>query len=248
MKRTVKDFLQLAGIFMAVEQYIAFKQNKIERINAEIAASKETTLSNQALSAQENSLLTNIKSAAWSHQGRLESLINTKKTLIAQKNGCEDFLSNPNISAEEVILAKQKVEYFKSEISKIDLSIMSDKNETLDKILNMFPWDKNNFIDNYHEILEKWREFLLSLDDNQLCSLISLSIGFIILFNFINIIVILNGNFIIIYFKLEERFPKLANLIKLRQKVTNISLVYSYTIIFILLILLILINASNIII
>lgn len=125
---------------------------------------------------------------------------------------------------------------------------MNDKNETLDKILNMFPWKGNNFIDNYHDKLDQWREFLLSLNDNQLASLISLTLGIIILLNFINIIVILNGNFLINYFKLEERFPKLAYFIKLRQKVTNISLFYSYTIIFILLSFLILINISNLII
>ena len=63
MKRTVKDFLMLAGTLMAVEQYIDYKQKKIERINEAIAASKETTLSNQAMSSQEGELLTSIKTA-----------------------------------------------------------------------------------------------------------------------------------------------------------------------------------------
>lgn len=52
----------------------------------------------QALSSQEGYLLNSVKSAGWGLQGRIEALNNTKQTLIAQKKGCEEVLSNPNTS------------------------------------------------------------------------------------------------------------------------------------------------------
>ena len=58
-------------------------------------------------------------------------------------------------------------------------------------------------------------------------------VAFLVLLCLFNIILIIYGEFLIEYFKLEERFPKLAKLIQLRRKLRRfyMSTLFSISII-----------------
>jgi len=64
------------------------------------------------------------------------------------------------------------------------------------------------------------------LNQVQLNALAHLLAGIFILYNLFNIIFILFGEYLINYFKLEERFPKLALFIRLRKKLQRYYLIF----------------------
>lgn len=83
---------------------------------------------------------------------------------------------------------------------------------------------------------------LSSLSFEQLVAVAHLSSAICILVFLLSIISILFGDQVILYFKLEERFPKLSFIFKLRSKLNKISLFISFTIIISILLSLIYIN------
>lgn len=93
----------------------------------------------------------------------------------------------------------------------------------------------NNFIDNY-------REFLSTLTSEQLAILVNLW-GLLILGTlFTSIITILIGDKIIQYFKLETKYPKLAEFIKIKQKINQFSLIFYIVLFYIVLIIIVSLN------
>ena len=114
----------------------------------------------------------------------------------------------------------------------LNSNILSNNNTN--NFINWFDGLSNNLniINNYND---KYNDFPLNLLPyiNQL-SIVEL----------IFLLIILN----IFIVKLKERYPKLAIIIKLKHKITNISLIYSYVFIFISVICLILINVYNLLI
>lgn len=76
-------------------------------------------------------------------------------------------------------------------------------------------------------------EFLNSLTRLELFAFISLCFNSVILNALISIVFIWYGEFLIKYFKLETRYPKLAKFIDFRRKLQQYSLKYNLFIIFI---------------
>lgn len=91
----------------------------------------------------------------------------------------------------------------------------------------------NNFTDLFHGIIEEWNNLLHSLTLEQLAILSNTLVAFLVLTCLINIILIIYSDFLITFFKLEERFPKLAKFIQLRRKFQRfyMSLFFSISII-----------------
>ena len=88
-----------------------------------------------------------------------------------------------------------------------------------------------------------YKEFLGSLSTEELCCLSNL-IGFLmVLGGLVSITFILFGDYLINYFKLEERFPKLAKYIQLRQKIQRYTLIFHMFMVYLILIVFIIINA-----
>lgn len=78
----------------------------------------------------------------------------------------------------------------------------------------------------------KIREFLSSLTQLELFAFISLCFNSVILSALISIVFILYGNFLIKYFNLEIRYPKLAKFIAFRKNLQKYSLSYNLFLIF----------------
>lgn len=252
--RRVRDVFTIIGLAMTYEQYYAYKTDQIRRIDelrrATVAAAEQNHAIEATMSSEQGRLIENINNIGQGFRGREVEKLNSLHVLEGQKAGCNAVLADSSSTPEQIQFAEAKIKIINEMIEKENFTLNNEKLELFDKVLRLIEesWRRgngNNFMDDSLEILSQWKEFLLTLDDNQLCSLFSIIAGITILLNLISIIVIYNGNFLINFLKLEERYPKLATIIKIRHKVTNISLFYSFTIIFVSLFLLISINVNH---
>ena len=84
---------------------------------------------------------------------------------------------------------------------------------------------------------------LYSLSFEQMVAVAHLSSAICMLVFLLSIISILFGDQLINYFKLEERFPKLSFILRIRRKLNKISLFISFSVIISILLSLIYINS-----
>ena len=78
----------------------------------------------------------------------------------------------------------------------------------------------------------KLQEWLETLSGLQLFAFSIVCFNGLILNALLSILFILYGDFLIRYFKLEERYPKLAKFIQIRRKLQNFSIKYNLAVIF----------------
>ena len=78
-----------------------------------------------------------------------------------------------------------------------------------------------------------YREFLKNLEAAEVVLVGNLFLDSVIISSTINIISQLYGDFLIKRFDLENRYPKLAGLIRYRKKIQKYTLIYSFTMIFV---------------
>jgi len=110
-------------------------------------------------------------------------------------------------------------------------------NTTLHKIYDLILDDLNNKIlskDSINQLIIKYKEILATLEVEQIAAVVNI-LGFVIvLSSLVSIAMVLFGDFLIKYFNLEEKYPKLARFIQIRRKFQFYYLNYNF--IFILLI------------
>src|SRR6266704_1054258 len=120
-------------------------------------------------------------------------------------------------------VTKTKVEYYRTSLEESQNKLTNEL-ESIEQLVN-----KN--------------KFLSTLSFEQLIAVTHLTSTICILINIITIISILFGDQLINYFKLEERFPRLAFIFNLRKKFNNFSLILSFIMIISILIALIYVNS-----
>jgi hypothetical protein len=91
--------------------------------------------------------------------------------------------------------------------------------------------------------LDNFYNYLNSLNLLELSALFNILVLILICLLVTNIIIVLLSNKIIDYFKLEEKYPKISNLLKLRIKFQNYYLVLNFSSLIIIVIAAIIINA-----
>jgi DNA repair ATPase RecN len=118
------------------------------------------------------------------------------------------------------------------------LNHLDKTSETVNKIVDTIINNKgsNNFTDLFDDIIKNWSDFLKSLTFEQLNALSHILAALLVLLCLIDIILIIYNDFLITFFKLEERFPKLAKFIQLRRKFQRFHMSVSFIICFITLI------------
>ena len=98
------------------------------------------------------------------------------------------------------------------------IDTLEKANKILEEINDLLTLDGNNFVNQFNFLLSKFKEFLSTLDVEQLAAVVNI-IGYIIIISsLIGIAAVLYGEFLIQYFKIEEKFPKLSAFIKIRRK------------------------------
>jgi hypothetical protein len=104
---------------------------------------------------------------------------------------------------------------------------------------------KNDFMSQFNIWIVKYKNFLSTLTVEQINYIINI-IGYVIIISsLISIAAVLYGDFLIKYFKLEEKFPKIAKYIIIRRKFQWYYLNYNFIVILILSIFLIILNIEN---
>nr|YP_010192430.1 hypothetical protein LK379_mgp22 [Amanita sinensis]QZN08167.1 hypothetical protein [Amanita sinensis] len=123
-----------------------------------------------------------------------------------------------NYQLENLTKENENMQDIMSEI----LKFFKDNNKFLgdNNIFEIF----NNFINNFNKIFS-------NLSFEQQGAIAHLSGSICILINVLTIISVLFGDQIVLYLKLEERFPKFSFILKLRKRLNNISLIFSLIII-----------------
>ena len=120
--------------------------------------------------------------------------------------------------------------------SDITPSIVTDSTvvESSSSILDSTNVKESSILEYFSEMRGVINEELASLSSEQLCCL-SNALGFImVLGGLVTITTILIGQYFIDYFKLEQRFPKLAKYIKLRQTFKKYYLIVNLIIMFLI--------------
>ena len=124
--------------------------------------------------------------------------------------------------------------------------VLEEEDSIFSKLMS-FINSKSNYIGEdlinlLNALVENWRDFLSLLTTEQVGALghILLSIG--MLFSIFNILSILFGDFLITYFNLEKKHPRLWRLIKIRRMFKKYSLILHF---FILVMILLLILVAN---
>lgn len=100
----------------------------------------------------------------------------------------------------------------------------------------------SNFSDLLLEAWHQYQEFLSTLSTEQIGALGHLWIFFFILMCLFSLISVFYGDWLIRYFKLEEKLPKLARFIQLRRKFQHYYLILNFICIILALLLLISVN------
>ena len=112
-----------------------------------------------------------------------------------------------------------------------EVELINSKLELINILNNI---DKQDLFEIYKFIISKitdvnfnLQEFLNSLTILELFAFISLCFNFVILSALLSIIFILYGDFLIKHFNLETKYPKLANFINFRKKITKYTMFYN---------------------
>lgn len=99
--------------------------------------------------------------------------------------------------------------------------------------------------DDITQIMSNYDAFLETLTLNQKYAMIHILLSFIIFLSISSIVMMYLGDELIKYFKLEEKFPKLARYIQLRRKFITYNIMFDSLIIFIALIVIVGFNLYN---
>jgi hypothetical protein len=137
----------------------------------------------------------------------------------------------------------QKLEVKTDEQKEVLNSHLENFNSETENMHNMISDILKYFNDNSHKFLgdnifefftnyvNNLNKFFSTLSFEQYSAVAHLSSAICILVFLFSILSILFGDFLINYFKIEEKYPKLAIILKIRSKFNNFSLFISFTVI-----------------
>jgi len=171
---------------------------------------------------------------------------NTLQAIDTKINLCIKKLhSNSQILTNNSNLSPEKVSEINAEATE-NISTIADNTENFSKIVRKYldkfnPKDgTNNFLSGLDNLFNGKLFSGMSLIETG--AIMHISGALFILFSLFTIISILFGNMIIERYNLEKRWPKLARLIQLRNKVTKYSLILNFSLIILVLLVFIFFN------
>jgi hypothetical protein len=116
-------------------------------------------------------------------------------------------------------------------------NILNDFKEMIEKLIGSGSGSNSdlNFIDNINNFWINYNNFLITLSTQQKGALAHLLVSIFILWCLISIIIIIYGDYLIKYFKLEEKYTRLARFIQLRRKFEHFNLLLNISLIILIL-------------
>jgi hypothetical protein len=143
-------------------------------------------------------------------------------------------MKNSELQSKYEGLANKKIEELES-INENNRSLI----ENIQNIVNSKGGssDSNSLIGN--NFIDSINQFFSTLNFEQTLAIFHISGSIFILISFYSILFIFFGDYLIKYFNLEEKYPKLANFIKIRRKLQNYYVLINIIIIVLILIVMI---------
>nr|YP_010130265.1 hypothetical protein KQ422_mgp033 [Clavaria fumosa]QPZ51167.1 hypothetical protein [Clavaria fumosa] len=153
-------------------------------------------------------------------------------------------LNDPNLSKEEL----ESVLKLLKDNTDQKIDSLEKANKILQDVIDLASSGnskKNDYINQFNVLIEKYKDFLSTLSVEQIAAIVNILGYIIIISSIISIAAVLYGDFLIRYFKLEERFPKLAVFISIRRKFQRYYLNYNFIVILLISLFLIWWNIQN---
>src|ERR1700727_2435123 len=123
------------------------------------------------------------------------------------------------------------------------LDIISEQNKAMLETIQELAKSKSNSSSNYiSDIFDSFQKFFDSLNFEQTLAITHISGSILIIISLLSIITILCGDYLVKYFNLEKKYPKIVRFIRFRRNVKNIEIFLTLIIIFIVLFTIIYIN------
>lgn len=114
--------------------------------------------------------------------------------------------------------------------------LIFDVSNDIIKDIKLVTPKESNVLNVFIDLYNSYQDFLMSLSLEQKIALANFWGNIIILSCFITILSIFYGDKLIIYYKLEEKYPRLARFIEIRRRVKRYSLIFEFLFIFFILI------------
>nr|YP_004376382.1 hyp20 [Moniliophthora roreri]ADO51603.1 hyp20 [Moniliophthora roreri] len=240
--KKIQDFMLVTGFVITVDQFFDKLSLRHKQIIQQIEERSQEVTENRISQNIIQSCKT-LKSGYETRTGLIQENINE---LTVKKNKYAEIINNPtNFDKDTVNNAEIFFKKYTQEIQECKAKLNMESKNVLEQILDIIDSNnKNKFIENISNLKKVFSEYLSTLELDQLCAISNLLIGLLITSLIINIILIFFGDFLIKYFSLEQKFPKLAIFINIRRKIINISMFYNTMFILFLSIMAIIINAS----
>ena len=183
------------------------------------------------------------------HQMEVKSKMDELNKSIEDLNTFKDSLNNIDNNSSLVI--KEKFEILTSKAEKLESDMVNVReayenmaeftkqsvNVTLDAVNNVSNIEKSSF-----NIIERIQDFLSTLNFEQTLAFIHLSGSLIIGLSVLSMITIFYSEKLILYFKIEEKYPRFSKYIKLRSKFQHFYFLLDIIFIFFVLIGIVYIN------
>lgn len=175
-------------------------------------------------------------------EGILEE--NTKYKLTSESCDLRNYIAESKKYAENLANSAQKgeaierqeyyMQMYREAVEKVD--------QNLERINDIISNSKINLISDIDKLITEYKEYIATLNLEQLCHLITITSTCFILICFFNVIVFMYADKLIDYFNLELRFPKIARIIRFRKNLNKFSIFTNLLLIFIALLFILHVN------
>lgn len=189
--------------------------------NASVTSITALARENQ-LTPEQESALNKIESNSLNSNLKLTNKLNSINNKLEEKSKLDEEYQTTTIEAKSLFTEDQKKEL--AEKVRTSKKLNSEINEEFKKVIDYLKSDgKSGSLDfinmeNIYKIFSAYQDFLHSLTPEQFYGVLHIVTGSFILMCMFNIISAQFGIFIINYFKITEKYPKLAKIIELRNK------------------------------
>lgn len=230
--------LSLTSFGMAV--YNTRNAKKVREVEEELIQERKRSLdlqeeNNQLLNKQITDLESNNELLLQSSE--FDNNFNQLSTRVEDFNRLNEEISTKDqLTSEELEIKTEEIISLGEEITQLfrkGNDQWSSLNKTIRDIIN----SRNN-----SEYFDSLQQFIFNLNYEQNLAVVHISGSVFIIITLLSIVSIFYGDQLILYFKLEERFPRFAKYIQLRRKFQNYYILTSLLIIFTILIIIIFLN------
>lgn len=217
---------------------VSFSSEKVEEMKTRNSGDDEVSLTSEKV--EEIELLKN--KALNVADGVLEE--NTKYKLTSESCDLRNFISESKKHAENLANSYKNGEPLERQEYYLQMyrEAVEKADKTTARIHELISNSKINLISDIEKLITEYKEYLATLNVEQLCHLITITSTCFILICFFNVIVIMFADKLIDYFNLELRFPKIARIIRIRKNLNKFSIYTNLLLIFIVLLFILYVN------